>query len=167
MMQKKKKIIVLIAIIGGVILIGGGVVWGFIYQRMQQAGSIAAIGDGVSAPSRAAEINGPIVSIVGNELVVNNIIGGPSEEEKKELQKKMLTASAEEKQAFKESMLAKMQKEPVTIIIPVGITITKDELSTGNPVPTSFSDLQPNKTVSIWLTTDKKVEAVMLRGTSL
>lgn len=118
----------------------------------------------LAQPERQAELNGYLLSIEGNELTVANEIGAKeiTDEERARRQK----LSQEERQALKAAESANLQKENVTLTIPVGVTIVKGSGDgSGTNVEASFEELTKGTYLSIWQN-ENGVEFVKLKGVS-
>lgn len=118
----------------------------------------------LASPARIAEINGYILSVMGNELTVANEKGVKeiTEEERARRQK----LSQEERQALKAQESANLTKENVTLTIPVGVTIVKGSGdASGSNVVAAMSEIVKGGYISIWQN-GEAVEFVKLKGVS-
>ncbi len=118
----------------------------------------------LSSPTRLAEVNGYVLSIEGNELIVANELGVKEVTEEERARRQKLTQ--EERQALKAQESANLKKENVTITIPVGTTIVKGSGdASGTNVKAQMTEIVKGVYVSIWKTGDS-VEFVKLKGVS-
>ncbi len=124
-------------------------------------------------PTRSAELKGTIKSIEGNEVVIINEISTDeltdAEREAKKTARQAL--SQEERQALKAEESAELQKENVTITIPVGVPVKKTTGdATGALVDAQIADITAGTYVSIWVkdykTAKQQVEFVKIRATN-
>lgn len=118
----------------------------------------------LASPNRLAEINGYVLSIEGNELIVANEQGVKEVTDEERARRQKL--SQEERQALKAQESANLTKENVTVTIPVGSTIVKGSGdASGTNVKAQMSELVKGVYVSIWKT-GESVEFVKLKGVS-
>lgn len=119
-----------------------------------------------SVPARAANINGTISSIEGNEIIIKKEIGGEvlTEEQmaKKKAERQKLTEN--ERQAMRVSEVSSLKTEDVKMTIPVGTAIFKaDGTGSGVVVKSELSEIKKGTYLSIW-TNENGVEAVKIKG---
>jgi hypothetical protein len=115
---------------------------------------------------RPAEINGLIVSVEGNKLVVKNEIDKKilSEEEAAKQKAERQKMTQEERQALKAAETTNAKTEDVAIQVPVGVTILKGSGDgSGNSIAAVYDDLKKGIYVSVW-TKDGQVEAIKIKG---
>lgn len=120
-----------------------------------------------SVPTRAADINGNVRSIEGNEVIVANELKVPLSEEEQAAQKAERQAmTQEERQALRQQELETVETESVTITIPVGSPIFKAS-GTGDSavVPGELSDIKVGTYLSMWVE-NNQVIAVKIKGTN-
>lgn len=143
-------------------VVGGGY---WFYQSSQSTTQNVVSGTTApTSPSRMAELNGYVVSTVGNEVVIANEIGLKEVTEEERLRRQKLTQ--EERQALKAAESANVSKENVTIIIPVGITLVKGTGdASGKNVSADLSEVKKGIYLSVWKTGDE-IEFVKLKGTT-
>lgn len=149
-----KKILILVGL--AVIMISG-----YYYFRVND--KIATpTSEPTSSPDRVSEVNGYILSVSGNEIRIANEIGVKeiTEEERARRQK----LSQDERQALKAQESAKLVKEELELIIPVGVSIVKGSGdATGSNLPSMMSEMTKGVYASIWIQ-DGQVEFVKLKG---
>lgn len=121
-----------------------------------------------STPDRAAEINGYVRSIEGNEVVIENQIKDRDEtltdEEKAAQQAERQAMSPEERQAARQATTETLETEMVTITIPVGVPILMSSgTADSTMINAELADIKSGTYLSIWLSGDE-VEAVKLKG---
>ena len=121
----------------------------------------------LSTPSRPAEINGTVLSVEGNIIVISNEVGKEqlTEEERDVRKKELANLTPEEKQALRKEELDNLETEDIEIIIPVGVTITKGSGdSSGDSVIAEISELEKGIYLSIWQTESNTPEFVKIKG---
>ncbi|MDP1884346.1 MAG: hypothetical protein Q8L10_03165 [Candidatus Moranbacteria bacterium] len=159
-----KKIILTLLLVGGTTFLAGcGVVPG---NNDEDKLSRIVNGGQAEVPVRAAEINGVVVSVEGNKLVVKNEINKEAltEEEvaKKKAERQKMTQ--EERQALRAQEIANAKTEDVTIEIPVGKTILKGTGDgSGESVGAVFEEIKKGGYISIWMK-EGNVELVKIKG---
>lgn len=142
-------------------VVGGGY---WFYQSNQTTPPSVNSGTTVPiSPSRMAEINGYVVSVAGNEVVIANEIGLKEVTEEERLHRQKLTQ--EERQALKAAESANVTKENITLVIPVGVTLAKGTGdASGKNLTADLSEIKKGIYLSVWKT-DSEVEFVKLKGT--
>lgn len=146
------------------VVIIGGVGYYFFYGTPPAASPAvtAPMSGSLASPSRIAEVNGYILSIEGNEMVVANEMGVKVVTEEERARRQKLTQ--EERQALKAQESANLSKENVTITIPVGVSIVKGSGdASGSNVKAEMSEMVKGIYVSIWRS-GESVEFVKLKG---
>ncbi|KKS31442.1 hypothetical protein A2380_03590 [candidate division WWE3 bacterium RIFOXYB1_FULL_43_24] len=121
----------------------------------------------LESPDRPAEINGSVVSVEGNVLIIANEVGVEqlTEEERAERKVEMQNLSQEERQALRQQELENTETEEVEIIIPVGVTILKGSGdASGDVVSVEISEITKGTYVSIWVTENKVPEFIKIKG---
>ncbi|MFA7301674.1 MAG: hypothetical protein WC069_05165 [Candidatus Shapirobacteria bacterium] len=152
----KNIIIVLILLV-----VGGAAYW--FYQNSQSKVTTIVSNVDLVSPTRLAEVNGYVTNIAGNEVIIANEIGLKQITEEERLRRQKLTQ--EERQALKASESANVSKENITLIIPVGVTITKGSGdASGNNLPADLSEIKKGVYLSIWKN-GEEIEFVKLKGT--
>jgi len=120
----KKTTIVSVFLIGVMFLSGCGA-----DQAKRESAQLSAllVKDSTVAPARPAEINGIIVSLEGNKIVVKNEVGKEilSEEEREKKKEKRQGMTQEERQASRTQETESIEVEEVALEIPVGTMILK------------------------------------------
>lgn len=117
-------------------------------------------------PTRAAEINGIISSIEGNEIIIKKEIGGEVLTEAQMAQKKAdrQKMSETERQALRANEVSGLKTEDVKMNIPVGVAIFKaDGTGTGKVVKGELNEIKKGAYLSIWMNAEN-VEAVKIKG---
>lgn len=151
---------IIIAIV--LLLIVGGGYW---YYQSGQFTTQSTIGGTTAptSPSRMAEINGYVISIAGNEVVISNEVGLKEVTEEERLRRQKLTQ--EERQALKAAESANVTKENVTLVIPVGVTLAKGTGdASGKNLPADLSEIKKGIYLSVWKS-GEEIEFVKLKGT--
>ena len=116
------------------------------------------------SPTRLAEINGYVMRVEGNELLIANEQGVKEVTAEERARRQKLTQ--EERQALKAQESANLTKENVTVTIPVGTTIVKGSGdASGTNVKAQMSEVVKGVYISIWKSGDS-VEFVKLKGVS-
>lgn len=121
----------------------------------------------LSSPQRPAEINGLIISALGNEIKIANEVGKVilSEEEQAANKAAMQSMSQEERAAAREEEKADLTTEDISLIIPVGVPIVKGSGdASGSLISVDIADLLKGVYVSIWTDDQGKVEFVKIKG---
>ena len=125
------------------------------------------LSSGTITPTRSAELNGTVVSIEGNIIVINNEVGRkvltPEEQDKRRAEMQKL--SPEERQIARQKELEGVTYEKKEITIPVGIPIvigTGD--ASGNSLPAELSDIKKDTYLSIWINASGLPEYVKIKG---
>jgi len=121
----------------------------------------------LTTPSRPAEVNGTVLSVEGNIIVIANEIGKEqlTEEEKAARKEEIDSLSQEEKQALRQEEKDAFETEDIEIIVPVGITITKGGGdASGDSVIAEISELVKGTYLSIWLSETGYPESVKIKG---
>ncbi len=137
--------------------------WGNTKLDSEESSAVREI-NSVTSPTRIAEINGYIVSIEGNDVVVANEVGVKEISEEERARRQKLTQ--EERQALKVQESAKLTKENISTTIPVGVSIVKGSGdASGSNVKAEMSEIIKGVYVSIWKNGDI-VEFVKLKGVS-
>lgn len=157
-----KKIIIAILSLA---LIGLGAYFLF-FNKNTQSENLTQSGT-LTSPQRPAEINGLIVSALGNEIKVANEVGKEilSEEEQAANKAAMQSMSQEERAAAREESKVDLTTEDVSLIIPVGVPIVKGSGdASGSLVNVDIADLLKGIYVSIWTDDQGKVEFVKIKG---
>lgn len=163
-----KNIIILILV---VLILGGGY---FLISNKTANNDRDVITNEVSieetnldAPSRPAEINGTVVSVEGNIIVVSNEVGKEqlTEEERDARKEEMANLSQEERQAQRQQELESMETEDVEIVIPVGVPISKGSGdASGDNISAEISEIIKGTYVSIWVNEGNTPEFVKIKG---
>lgn len=153
-------------VIGGILVIL--IVGGFFYFKSQPSKNTNVESNSasqkISQPSRQAEINGYIISAEGNEVLVANEIGLKVLTNEEKAARQQMTP--EERQALKAQETKNLEKENVSLIIPVGTTIVKGAGDgSGKNVTAEISELVKGVYVSIWKSGDN-IEFIKLKGLS-
>jgi len=158
------KTVIITIIAATVIGIGGD----FIYDKSKSAQNSSTPEQSEStSPSRSAEINGYILSSLGNEIKIAKEVGKVALTEEEQAAKKAETQklSPEERAAAREAENTNLETEDVALIIPVGIPIIKGSGdASGNVVAADIADLAKGVYVSIWTDAAGKVEYVKIKG---
>jgi len=118
-------------------------------------------------PTRNAEINGTVVSIEGNQVVINKEVERKvlTPEEQAERRAEMQKLSPEERQIARQKELEGVTYEKKELTIPVGIPIVKGTGdATGNSFPAELSDIKKDIYLSIWINTSGVPEFVKIKG---
>jgi len=146
-------------------IVGGGVFYFINSSKKDAEVTVPSVSNqSLTSPTRLAEINGYVTSISGNETTIANEIGVKEVTAEERARRQKLTM--EERQALKAQESANLTKEPVTITIPVGITIVKGSgAADGTNVKVEMSELVKGVYVSVWKT-GNSVEFVKLKGVS-
>jgi len=113
-------------------------------------------------PDRPAEINGYVISVEGNDLIIANEVGKKvlTDEQKTERQK----LSPEERQALRISEDSSVTKENVSLIVPVGTPIFKGAgTGTGENINADLAEIQKGVYISIWKNGDN-IKFIKLKG---
>lgn len=156
----KKLVIIILA----TLLVGGGY---YLYTKSQPTSFTTISSKETTAPARPAELNGTVVSIEGNEVVIANEIGRVilSDEEQAAKKAAMQKMSDSERQAAKAQESQQYETTNVTVIVPVGVPITKGTGDgSGNSVLTDLSSLTKGTYVSIWTQSEGIAEYVKIKG---
>lgn len=116
------------------------------------------------SPTRLAEINGYVLRVEGNELLIANEQGVKEVTAEERARRQKLTQ--EERQALKAQESANLTKENMTVTIPVGTTIVKGlGDASGTNVKAQMSEVVKGVYISIWKS-GESVEFVKLKGVS-
>ncbi len=120
----------------------------------------------MNTPERVPEINGTVVSIEGNKIVVKNEIGReiltPEEQAKRRVERQKMTQ--EERQALRAQEAASLKTEDVEVVIPVGAVIVKGTgTGDGLSAKATFDDIKSGTYISVWKNGDI-IEAVKVKG---
>jgi len=158
-----KKLILVVLVLA--VLIGGGL---FYYKNFFLNKSVStAVGVDTQAPDRPADLNGYIVSALGNNITVAKEIGKEilSEEDQAAKKEAMQKMSPEERQAARQEESANLTTEDIDLTIPVGVAVVKGSGdASGNVVTTDIADLTKGVYVSIWLDQSGSVQYVKIKG---
>jgi len=157
-----KKIIIAILSLA---VVGIGVYFLFFNKSTQSENSMESVT--LTSPQRPAEINGLIVSALGNEIKVANEVGKVilSEEEQAANKAAMQSMSQEERAAAREEAKIDLTTEDISLIIPVGVPIVKGSGdASGSLIGVDIADLLKGVYVSIWTDDQGKVEFVKIKG---
>lgn len=172
-----KKTIIIVSV--ATLLVGGGI--GAYLLLGDKDSTVTATKTSVSTtpaqelgqPTRPAELKGTIKSIEGNEvIIINEISTDELTDEEREAKKTARQAlSQEERQALKAEESADLQKENVTITIPVGVPVKKTTGdATGALVDAQIADIAAGTYVSLWVKdfekANQQVEFVKIRATN-
>ncbi len=119
------------------------------------------------APTRSPDLNGTVVSIEGNIIVINNEVGRkvltPEEQAKRRVEMQKL--SPEERQIERQKELEGVTFEKKELTIPVGIPIVKGTGdASGNSLPAELSDIKKDTYLSIWINSSGLPEYVKIKG---
>lgn len=118
----------------------------------------------LTSPDRLAELNGYILSVEGNEIVIANEVGVKEINAEEKARRQKLTQ--EERQALKSQESANLTKQNMTITIPVGVTLVKGSGdASGSNLKAEMSEIVKGVYISIWKSGDS-VEFVKLKGVS-
>lgn len=117
-------------------------------------------------PTRPAEINGKVVSIAGNQIVIANEVGKIvlSEEEQATRKASMQKMSEEERKAAREAEQQNVATENINLTIPVGVPIvmgTGD--GSGNTQLTDLASINKGTYLSIWKS-GENIDFVKIKG---
>lgn len=118
-------------------------------------------------PQRPSEINGTVVSILGNEIVVANEYDKVqlTDEEQAAKKAERQNMSPEERAALREEEKMTVPTEEVNLIIPVGVSVVKGTGdATGAIMEVDISEISEGSYVSIWTNTEGQVEYVKIKG---
>lgn len=157
-----KKNLFLVAL---VVVIAGGVY--YFYQSNKQTTPSAILQENIVAPSRPAEINGFILSALGNEIKIAKEVGKPilTEEEQAAKKAAMQKMSPEERAAAKAEESANLKTEEISLFVPVGVVISKGAGdASGNTVNAEIAELQKGIYVSIWTNENNEIEYIKIKG---
>lgn len=147
-----------------VLLLGGGIWYWSTKNSSPLVPTTSQNVPSLTSPTRVAEVNGYVLSVEGNEVLIANELGVKEITDEERARRQKLTQ--EERQALKAQESANLTKENVTLVIPVGITIVKGSGAVdGTNVKAEMSELVKGVYVSIWKTGDT-VEFVKLKGVS-
>jgi len=122
--------------------------------------------DVLNTPTRPAEINGIIVSMEGNQLVVKNEIGREvlSDEEREKRKEDRASMTQEEKQATRAQEMEAVESEDISVEVPVGAVIIKGSgTGDGGNLKAVFDDLKEGAYISVWMNGDE-IEAIKVKG---
>jgi len=137
-------------------------------QAKRESAQLSALlaEDSTATPAHPAEINGTIVSLEGNKIVVKNEVGKEvlSEEEREKKKEERQSMTQEERQASRAQEAESIEVEEVALEIPVGTMILKGSGNgEGGVVKAGLEDLQKGTYVSIWKT-NENIEAIKIKG---
>jgi hypothetical protein len=121
----------------------------------------------ITSPQRPAEINGTIVSALGNEIKIANEVNKVilTEEEQAVKKAEFQKLSQEERSATRQEEKEGLETEEITITIPVGVLITKGTGdASGNVITTDIADLTKGVYISAWTNQNEEVEYVKIKG---
>jgi len=155
-----KNIIIAIVILG--ISLGGY----YIYSNNQVTPATTSNTSAV-APTRVPEINGSVISIEGNEIIVANELGRVilSDEEQAKKKAEMQKMSEDQRKAAKDAENQQYKTENITLILPVGIPIVKGTGDgSGNIVTTDLSSITKGVYLTIWTNSASEAEYVKIKG---
>jgi hypothetical protein len=158
-----KKIIIIVTIVS---LIALGSYFVFTKETNQSTTNITEESDKTS-PNRPAEINGLIISALGNEIKIANEVDRVVLTEEEQAAKKAETQklSPEERAAAREAEKADLKIEEISVTIPVGVPIIKGSGdASGSLVNADIADLSKGTYVSIWTDASGKIEHVKIKG---
>jgi len=156
----KNKIIIFVVLIA----IGVGTYFLFFNKNNESAITKKA---SIASPERPAEINGSIVSSLGNEIKIANEVDKEilTEEEQAANKAAMQSMTQEERAAARETAKVDIKTEDVTLTIPVGVPVVKGSGdASGNIVSADIAELTKGVYVSIWTDSQGKVEFVKIKG---
>ena len=148
-----------------IIIIVGGVY--YFYQNSKQSATSAIIQENIAAPSRPAEINGFILSALGNEIKIAKEIGRSMLTEEEQAAKKtaMQKLSPEERAVAKAEESATLETEEISLFVPVGVVISKGAGdASGNTINAEIAELQKGVYVSIWTNENNEIEYIKIKG---
>lgn len=151
----------ILIVAASLLIVGGGYYW---VTKNNAPTTSSTATTTLTSPTRVAEINGYILSVMGNELTIANEQGVKeiTAEERARRQK----LSQEERQALKAQESANLTKENITVTIPVGVTIVKGSGdASGSNITASMSEIVKGGYISIWQN-GESVEFVKLKGVS-
>lgn len=122
--------------------------------------------ESMGIPERSPEINGTVVSVEGNKIIVKNEIGReiltPEDQAKRRAERQKMTQ--EERQALRAQETTSLETEDVKVIIPVGTVIVKGSgAGDGESVKATFDDIKSGAYISVWKSGDT-IEAVKVKG---
>lgn len=119
------------------------------------------------APTRVPEINGSVISVEGNEIVIANELGRVilSDEEQAKKKAEMQKMSEDQRKASREKENQQYKTENVTLILPVGIPIIKGTGDgSGNIVTTDLTSITKGVYLTIWTSSTTEAEYVKIKG---
>ncbi len=154
----------LLMIFGFTLLLSGVIISQFTQKTEQPTSTPRAESQNLTTPDRQAELNGYVLSIEGNEIMIANEIGVKEITDEERARRQKMTP--EERQVLRARESANVTKENVTITIPVGTPIVKGAgNASGQTVSAEMSEMVKGVYVSIWKTSNT-VEMVKLKGVS-
>jgi hypothetical protein len=155
-----KNIIIAIALLSTIL---GGY---YIYSNNQKTTTTVSTANNI-APIRAPEVNGSVVSIEGNEIIVANELGRVilSDEEQAKKKAEMQKMSEDQRKAAREAENLQYKTENVTLTLPVGIPIVKGTGDgSGNIIATDLTSLTKGVYLTIWTSSTSEAEYVKIKG---
>lgn len=155
-----KNIIIAIVVLG--ISLGGY----YIYSNNQTSTTTNNATTTV-APTRPPEINGVVMSIEGNEIIVANEVGRVilSDEEQAQKKAEMQKMSEDQRKAAREAENLQYKTENVTLTLPVGIPIAKGTGDgSGNIIATDLTSITKGIYLTIWTSSPGEAEYVKIKG---
>lgn len=139
----------------------------YFYQNNKQENPSAILQENIAAPSRPAEINGFVLSALGNEIKIAKEVGKPilTEEEQAAKKAAMQKMSPEERAIAKAEESANLETEEVSVFIPVGVAISKGAGdASGNTVNADIAEIRKGIYISIWTNENNEVEYIKIKG---
>lgn len=121
----------------------------------------------LESPDRPAEVNGTVLSVEGNVILIANEVGKEElpEEERDARQEERQNLTQEERQALRQEALEEMETEDLELVIPVGVPISKGSGdSSGGNVSAEISEITKGTYLSIWLNENNSPEFVKIKG---
>ena len=156
-----KKVIVVGAVL--VMVLGGY----SLYASLSKDNLSEVMADKYTSPTRPAEINGYLTSIVGNEITIANEIGREQLTEAEQAEKKALMQkmSQEERAAARLEETSNYKTENISFNIPVGIPIVRGTGDAdGEVVSIDIAEIVKGMYLSVWTSAEGKVEYVKIKG---
>jgi len=154
---------IIIAIVVLITAVGGY----YLYSNSQAA--VTPTGNVVTnvTPTRPPEVNGLVVSIEGNEIIVANEVGRVilSDEEQAKKKAEMQKMSEDQRKAAREAENQQYKTENITLSIPVGIPVVKGTGDgNGNITTTDLTSITKGIYLTIWTSGANEAEYVKIKG---
>jgi hypothetical protein len=143
------------------LLVGGGTYYAISNSSADTISNVAQ--NGIVVPTSSPDINGDIVSIIGNELTIKKYIvtATLSVEEKATNKTERQNISEEERKALKEEESVATPSEIIKLTIPVGTKIVKNSgeaIMSGdnsNLLLSNLDEAKPGYGIQIWKQNDE------------